>query len=166
MRNKILYEQKYWKSEHVRPNPLTLIAALRATKSSPCTQSITRGSVGVALVAALYIVTPDTVYAEDAYGSITFEQLKNGNWASGMSWGFSNRSDALSRAQAECRNQGARNCVEVLWFRNACGSLAVGGGNGYGTGWGNTGAIAEDYAMRACRDHNSNCQIIQTECSF
>ena len=89
--------------------------------------------------------------AEDQYGSIAFSQEANGGYNYGISWNHATRDAARSRAVQECRNKGGRNCGEVLAFRNTCGAVAIGGGNGYGTGGGDSVDAAEQSAISKCR---------------
>jgi hypothetical protein len=51
-----------------------------------------------------------------------------------------------------------------IWFRDACGALAVGSG-GYGAGWGTSRSLAEGYALRTCRKHSSDCAVRRWVCT-
>ena len=98
-------------------------------------------------------------------GSITFSQEADGGYAWGIAWSFDSRSGALAESMDQCRAYGGRNCNEVGWFREACGALAIGDGNGYGAGWGDTTAEAERDSLSQCRAANSNCRIEVARCS-
>ena len=73
------------------------------------------------------------------------------------------RSDAESVALANC-GEHAKDCVVPIWFRNACGALAV-GSSGYGSGWGTSREFAESYALKSCREHTSDCYVKRWACT-
>ena len=101
---------------------------------------------------------------EDLYGSIAFSQEPGGGYAWGMAWDHDNLTAARRQAVAACQDRGGSNCAEQVWFRNACGALYIGDGNGWGSGWGRTKSIAEDMARGQCRSRNSNCQQAASQC--
>ena len=103
--------------------------------------------------------------AQNRYGSIVFSQESGGSYAWGMAWSYDSRSAARDRAVGECRSRGGSYCGEIAWFRDACGALAIGDNNGYGSGWGTSTSIAESYAMSTCRSSNRNCRIAITRCA-
>ena len=98
-------------------------------------------------------------------GSIAFSQESDGGYAWGIAWSFDSRSDALTGAVDQCQAYGGSDCVEVGWFEEACGALAIGDENGYGTGWGATIAAAERDALAQCRAVNQNCRVEVARCS-
>ncbi|MEZ5800215.1 MAG: DUF4189 domain-containing protein [Nitratireductor sp.] len=55
--------------------------------------------------------------------------------AHGYSYDYSSRGEAETYAMNECRKY-AGDCRVAIWFRNACGALAVGNIGGWGSGWG------------------------------
>jgi hypothetical protein len=71
--------------------------------------------------------------------------------------------EAERAALASCA-QRAKDCKVPLWFRNACGALAV-GPNGYGTGWGVDQGLAESYALKSCAQYSKNCTIRRWACT-
>lgn len=99
--------------------------------------------------------------AADNYGAIAYSPSTG---AHGWSYDYNSRSAAESVALANCRKH-AGDCVIPIWFRNACGALAVGAGNGYGSGWGTSRSIAEGYALKTCRQHTSGCAIRRWACT-
>ena len=119
--------------------------------------------VVVTVLMAVGLATPAAT--QDRHGSIVFSQEAGGGYAWGMAWSYSSNWEATDTAMRECRSRGGSSCVEVGWFRNACGSLAIGDNNGYGTGWGETMSQAADYAMGSCRSVNRNCRIEITRCA-
>ena len=100
----------------------------------------------------------------DLYGSIVFSQESGGDYAWGMAWNYGSRDTARQRAAAECQNRGGSSCGEIQWFRNACGALFRGDGNGWGTGWGATKTDAESMARAYCESHNRNCRLEVSRC--
>ena len=107
----------------------------------------------------------DSEQAGPLHGSITFSQEADGGYAWGIAWSFDSRAGALVEATDQCREYGGTGCEEAGWFENACGALAVGDGNGYGTGWGATTAEAERDALAQCRAANADCRVEVARCS-
>ena len=106
------------------------------------------------------------VQADASYGSIAFSQETDGGYAWGIAWSYSNYSEAGKSAISECRRGGGRDCKEVNWFQNACGSLAIGSNNGYGTAGGKSIPEAERKAIAECsRVGNDNCRIEVSKCA-
>ncbi len=102
---------------------------------------------------------------DDLHGSISFSQEPDGRYAWGMAWNYGNEVVAMQNASAECQRAGGSNCREAGWFKNACGALAIGNNNGYGAGWGDSIAEAENDALAYCRSLNSNCRIEASRCA-
>jgi hypothetical protein len=96
--------------------------------------------------------------ADDRYAAIAFSQDSG---ADGYGNDYGSRSDAEGRALGECGN----GCQVVLWFRNACGALAVGEDNGYGTGWASSRRAAENTAMSNCNSNAAGCSIKRWVCT-
>ena len=110
--------------------------------------------------------TAEVAESSDAgplHGSITFSQEADGGYAWGIAWSFDSRAGALAEATDQCREYGGTGCEEAGWFENACGALAVGDGNGYGTGWGDTLAEARRDALAQCRV--ADCRVEVARCS-
>src|SRR5262245_53251859 len=113
-----------------------------------------------ALAAGLLLVCTSIAQARDYYGAIAYSPSTR---AYGYSYDHYTRADAENRALAECRAR-APDCQLPLWFRNACGALAI-GPNGWGTGWGTDRRLAESYAIQTCRNHSGNCQVVRWVCT-
>ena len=107
--------------------------------------------------------TADTASTGPLHGSITFSQEADGGYAWGIAWSFDSPAGALAEATDQCREYGGTGCEEAGWFENACGALAIGDGNGYGTGWGDTLAEAERDALTQCRV--ADCRVEVARCS-
>src|ERR1700681_405368 len=96
-----------------------------------------RSSGAVACLGFLLAILPSTQAAADNFGAIAFSASSG---AAGYSYDYASRDEAEERALQEC----GRGCEVVLWFKNACGALAVGTGNGYGSGWAASRSEAEE----------------------
>lgn len=114
---------------------------------------------------ALAMIGSSTAIAENRYGSIVFSQESGGGYAMGMAWSYDSRSKARNRAIRECQSRGGTSCREVNWFRNACGAIAIGGNNGFGTSWGDSLRAAENKAISECRRSNQSCRISMSRCA-
>jgi hypothetical protein len=97
--------------------------------------------------------------ADDYYAAIAFSQ-RSGNY--GYSNDYGTRRSAEREALERC---GGDDCTVVLWFRNACGALATGDDNGYGTGWATTRGEAEEIATSSCNEQAENCSVIRCVCT-
>jgi hypothetical protein len=60
---------------------------------------------------------------------------------------------ALDGCREEAGNAGA-GCKVTLVFRHACGAFASAPNGGYGTGWGDSPALACKWALKSCKDSN------------
>ena len=101
----------------------------------------------------------------DRHGSIAFSQESDGSYAWGMAWSWDNRSAATAVALEQCRVEGGVDCTEVGWFSNACGALAIGSGNGFGSGWGDSIETAQQDALSKCESVNEDCRIVGSRCA-
>jgi serine/threonine-protein kinase len=117
--------------------------------------------IAAATAALLLCAAGQSAAAQDNYGAIAFSPATG---AHGWSYDYPSRSAAENAALANCGRY-ASDCRVPIWFRNACGALAVGAGNGYGSGWGTSRAIAERYALQVCRRYTSGCRIRRWACT-
>lgn len=99
--------------------------------------------------------------AAASYGAIAFSP-STGVW--GYSYNYGTRGAAEHRAMRECRARGS-GCRSIVWFRDACGALAVGQGNAYGWGWNVSRTSAQNRAIRECRARTGGCRIRVDVCS-
>ena len=99
------------------------------------------------------------------HGSIAFSQDADGAYAWGIAWSFDSSAGAEAEALGQCREYGGTQCAEAGWFQEACGALAIGDDNGYGTGWGATTGEAERDALAQCRAVNDDCRIEVARCA-
>ena len=118
------------------------------------------------LCPVMVVLASPPAFAESRYGSVVFSPESGGGYAWGIAWSYDSRSAARQRAVRECRGRGGTNCGELVWFRDACGALAIGDSNDSGSGWGTTIALAERGALESCRSYgNRNCRIAESRCA-
>jgi uncharacterized caspase-like protein len=98
--------------------------------------------------------------SHDRYGAIAYSPSTA---AQGWAYDLSSQAEAESVALAKCREH-ATDCIVPIWFRNACGALAV-GSSGYGAGWGNDQKTAEGTALQTCSKYSGNCGIRRWVCT-
>ncbi len=117
-----------------------------------------RISCAVVIVALLSLACTRHAVAADHYGAIAFSQ-DSGNV--GYAYDYGTRAAAEERAVEECGS----GCQVVVWFRNACGALATGDDNGYGSGWATSRQAAEEIALSGCNDNVKNCSVVRWVCT-
>jgi Domain of unknown function (DUF4189) len=115
-------------------------------------------AAGLVFFWLVLLAAPREAAADDHYGAIAFSQ-SSGNW--GYSFDFASRGGAERDALNRCGD----GCQIVLWFRNACGALASGDDNSYGTGWASSRGEAERIAMSGCRENSSKCSVTAWVCT-
>ncbi|MCS7032117.1 MAG: DUF4189 domain-containing protein [Gloeomargarita sp. SKYG116] len=99
----------------------------------------------------------------DTHGAIAWSRRTN---AQGYAWGYRSRLAAENRALQECESRsGIGDCQIVLWFRNACGSIAETADGSMGYAWDGTRLGAERRALDACRRYGV-CRVARTFCSY
>jgi serine/threonine-protein kinase len=120
------------------------------------------GIWALALGAGAAVAEDDEGDAEQAhYGAIAYSPSTR---AHGWSYNYTSRREAEQRALARCRRY-ADDCVLPVWFRNACGALAV-GADGYGSGWGSSRKLAEGYAVQSCSRYSGGCTVVRWVCTI
>jgi serine/threonine-protein kinase len=97
---------------------------------------------------------------EAFYGAIAYSPSSR---AHGWAYDYPSRGAAERRALAQC-SRNADDCVVPVWFRNACGALAV-GYDGYGSGWGASRNLAQNYAIQSCSRYSAGCTIVRWVCT-
>ena len=117
-----------------------------------------RMSIALALVSFVTLAMSSTKAAADNYGAIAYSQESD---SIGYSYDYQEQSSAEERALQEC----GEGCAVVLWFRNACGALATGEGNGYGTAWATSRRAAEEAAVSTCSQYTQSCAVRQWVCT-
>ena len=116
---------------------------------------------GVALFAAV------PAAAQDAHGVIAFGETAEGKGvAYGFSWNFDGKDAAHAEAVNACVSSGGTDCVQLAWFQNGCGALAM---DQYGNAQGKPGMSldqAEARALRTCEGAGEGrCNIVGSACA-
>jgi hypothetical protein len=120
-------------------------------------------------LAALVLMTAHSTKAAtggdpvaDKYGAIAFSTSTR---SYGYSYNYATQNEAIARAIDECNARvPGRDCQMLVWFRNACGALAV-GDTGYGSAWAADRFTAERIAIENCSKHSANCQVLRWVCT-
>lgn len=98
--------------------------------------------------------------AQEFYGAIAYSPTTR---AHGWAYDYTSHDEAKRHALAQCSRH-AEDCVVPVWFRNACGALAV-GADGYGSGWGASRKLAETYAIKSCGRYSGGCAVVRWVCT-
>ncbi|MEZ5873108.1 MAG: DUF4189 domain-containing protein [Nitratireductor sp.] len=117
-------------------------------------------TVTVAL-AAMMMMAGTSMARADYFGAIAYSPNSG---AHGYSYDYGSQGEAEAYAMNECRKY-AGDCRVAIWFRNACGALAIGNNGGWGSGWGNNQRRAELEAINTCQQYTSNCRIKRWACT-
>ena len=112
------------------------------------------------IFALALIMSSEESKARDYFGA--FAVAPDGSY--GVSWDYRTQSQATNRAIQECRKR-ARGCKSALWFRNACGALAMNQYNDWATAWGTNRGIAQNIALRNCNNRFGDCYIKRWACT-
>jgi hypothetical protein len=102
---------------------------------------------------------PAEAQAQDNYGAIAYSS-STGRY--GHSYDFGSRAEAEDYAISQC---GRSDCVVKVWFKNACGALAVGQRGALGWGWAGSRGSAEDRALNECQSRTSECSVRTWACT-
>jgi serine/threonine-protein kinase len=105
-------------------------------------------------------LAPLAALAQDYYGAIAYSPRTG---AHGWAYDHTTRAAAEKTALQNCRKN-ADDCRSLVWFKNACGSLAR-GPKGYGWGWAPQQHAADVESMKACMKHSSGCNVIRQVCT-
>jgi len=120
--------------------------------------------LAMAAVALLPFAIP--AQAQDTHGAIAFGQAtQDQTVAYGFSWNHGARDEAREAALNACLAGGGTDCVELAWFQNGCGALAL---DQYGMTQGKIGMSqeqAEARALRTCEAAGgSGCTVVGAQC--
>lgn len=115
----------------------------------------------LAVLAVIFTTLAPALAVADSYGAIAYSPSTR---ADGWSNSFSTRADAERRALRECSAR-ARDCRVAIWFKNACGALAVGQNGGWGSGWASDRRRAELEAIGVCNQYTGRCRVTRWVCS-
>ena len=115
--------------------------------------------------AALFAAAPAD--AQGAHGVIAFGETEQGkSVAYGFSWNFHGKEVAHAEAVNACISSGGTDCVQLAWFQNGCGALAIDqNGNAQGKP-GMSLEQAEARALRTCEAAGGGgCNIVGSACA-
>ncbi|MDJ0717406.1 MAG: DUF4189 domain-containing protein [Prochloraceae cyanobacterium] len=123
-------------------------------------------AVAAALTLPLVASSAPKTFAQgqNLFGSIA---VSPSTGAYGYSWNYKSRQGAVNGALRTCENYAGRagDCRALVWFQNACGSLTQ-NSRGWGSGWGTTRSLAQNYALQSCRqNYGSGCRVVETVCT-
>ena len=111
-------------------------------------------------IAFLLLLIAAPALAQEYFGAIAYSPHSG---AHGWAKDHPSRAAAERAALAACRKH-AKDCRNVLWFKNGCGALAV-SAKAYGWGWGSTQALADGEAIKACSKHATGCKVTSQACT-
>jgi hypothetical protein len=102
---------------------------------------------------------PAVAHAQDNYGAIAYSS-STGRY--GYSYDFGSQAEAENYAISKC---GRSDCVVKVWFKNACGALAVGRRGALGWGLAGSRGSAEGRALSECQSRTSGCSVRAWACT-
>ena len=115
----------------------------------------------------LLVAVPALAHAQSAHGVIAFGGAgERESVAFGFAWNYASREEAREAAMQACVAGGGTDCVELAWFQNGCGALAV---DHYGTAQGKSGMSqeqAETRALQTCEAAGgTSCTVVGSACA-
>jgi uncharacterized protein DUF4189 len=117
-----------------------------------------RAVPGILLILAFLGSAAD---ARDYYGAIAYSKTTR---LLGYVFDLDSQDDAESAALISCSDL-ASDCEPILWFRNACGALAVSSEGAWGSDWGDDEEAAEKKALARCGEYAKDCAIARWVCT-
>ncbi|MDE0175513.1 MAG: DUF4189 domain-containing protein [Defluviicoccus sp.] len=120
-----------------------------------------------AMIAATLLPAASPSHAQDAHGAIAIGwAAQEHTVAYGFAWNHAGRDEASQAALRACRAGGGTDCVEVAWFQNGCGALAL---DRHGMAQGKSAMSrerAEARALRTCEvAGGSGCTVVGSQCA-
>ena len=109
---------------------------------------------------AILAAASQSAHAADYYGAIAVSPTTS---ALGWSYDYGSRNAAERAALGKCEEH-ADDCQVAVWFRNACGAVAIGDG-GWGGAWATNKDAAISRAIDACSNHAENCEWKRWQCT-
>ena len=114
------------------------------------------------------LLIPVPASAQEAHGVIAFgtETGQDNGVAYGFAWNFPTKDSAHAEAVSGCISSGGTNCMQLAWFQDGCGALAM---DQHGNAQGKPGMTleqAEARALRACEAAGgAACDIVGSLCA-
>jgi serine/threonine-protein kinase len=119
-------------------------------------------TLGILVLFAVLTAAVGAAQARDNFGAIAYSPDTRG-W--GTSYDFRSRGAAESYSMSQCGARGDQGCRVVLWFRNACGALAVNSDGANGWGWAYARGNAERIALQNCNAYGGGCWTLAWACT-
>ena len=122
----------------------------------------------IATVTASALFISVSAAAQEAHGVIAFgtETGQDNGVAYGFAWNFPAKETAHVEAMNACIASGGTNCMQLAWFQDGCGALAM---DQHGNAQGKPGMTleqAEARALRACKAASgAACDIVGSLCA-
>lgn len=122
----------------------------------------------LAIFTGVALFLADSASAQEVHGVIAYgsEAGQENSIAYGFAWNFPAKDAALAEAMNACISSGGTNCIEVAWFANGCGALAI---DQHGNAQGKPGMTqeqAEERALRSCEAVGGlGCNIVGSLCA-
>ena len=127
------------------------------------TNTMPRWALQMCLVMLALVGVAGESIADETFAAIAFSRDTGAN---GYAYQYYNRPGAEARALKECGAY-ASDCTVASSFGNACGALALGDGNGWGSSRAESIIKAERNTIATCRSYdNKNCDIKVRVCSY
>jgi len=100
---------------------------------------------------------------EDRYGAIATDDVDG---LVGAVTDATSKSQAKDAALLNCKNKGGTHCEHRVWFRNGCGSMAVGEKH-HSINTAETLDGAKDLSLKKCEETgDASCKVLYADCSF
>jgi len=95
--------------------------------------------------------------ADDKYGAVA----TGANGTYGYAYNYDTKDAAVDAALSECGD----TCTAKVWFANACGAVAKGGGAA-GWAWNASETAAKENAVASCYEYGgSSCEVVVWACT-
>jgi hypothetical protein len=120
-----------------------------------------RGLLRVLPAVVLIFAWSGAVEARDYYGAISYSKTTR---SLGYVYDMDSQDEAESAALIACSDF-APDCEPMVWFRNACGAMAISSDGAWGSNWGEDEATAEKKALAGCGQYAKDCQIVRWVCT-
>ena len=120
-----------------------------------------RGLLRVLPAVVLLFAFSGAASARDYYGAISYSKTTR---SLGYVYDMESQDEAESAALIACSDF-ASDCEPMIWFRNACGAMAVSSEGAWGSNWGEDEATAEKKALAGCGQYAKDCQIVRWVCT-
>ncbi len=139
----------------------------RPMTAQPIQSILTKSLITILMIgmtAASMNISTASARQYDVYGAIAYSRTTG---AHGFSYNYTTRSVAQGQALRQCESRSGRgDCRVQIWFRNACGVVAVGRNGAFGSGWGSDVGRAQQYAAQTCQNYGgTQCRVVRWACT-